>query len=531
MDLELGRMGDLPLGLDLLLRRSAAHFGDREVVSHGGAGVRRRTYGELMSRIARVAGAMDDLGVGRGGRVASLCWSTVEHLELYFGVPCSGRVLHTVNPRFGPDHIVHVLQEAGDEVVVVHGTLLGVIAPLLEQVPSIRHVVVIEDARLPPEAMGPLLDYEEVLATAPEGSIEVPDERAAAAICHTGGTTGLPKGVVYSHRSLVLHAMASMTAGGIGIHEGDVVMPIVPLFHANGVGFAHAAVGAGARLVLPGPDLSGPALAELLEREAVTVTCGVPTIWNAVLPSLAGRSLPELRMAVSGASAVPIALSERFRDTVGLPLTQIWGMTETSPLATISGARSDLAGLTDEELVDVRATVGLPVLGVEVRIVDEEGAQLVDEHGTGELQVRGPWVATAYLADRSPESFTEDGWLRTGDVASFDRFGNLRIVDRLKDVIKSGGEWISSIELEGHLVAHPGVAEAAVVAHDDETWGERPMAFVVPDGEPPDIEALRSHLAERVPSWWCPDRVEFVDQLPRTAVGKYDKATLRARGS
>lgn len=531
--LEPAMMGDLPLGLDLLLRRAARHFGAKEVVSYSATGVRRRTYVELRSRVGRVGGMSELLGVGVGSRIASLCWSTVEHLELYFGVPCSGRVLHTVNPRFSPDQIVHALNEAGDEVVVAHGSLVHVIAPLLQSVPSVRHVVVVADGTAPHEAGGPssvaFHDYEAVLGAAPERFVTMSDERSVAAICHTGGTTGLPKGVQYSHRSLVLHAMATMAAGGIGIHDGDVVLPIVPLFHANAVGFAHAAVGAGARLVLPGPDLSGPALAALLERESVTVTCGVPTIWASVLPHLPDGGLPNLRVAISGASAVPVPLSERFRLAAGVPLTQIWGMTETSPLATISARRSDLEHLDDAAKAELRSTVGLPVLGVELRVVDEHGNEVHDDRGRGELQVRGPWVASGYLGHRSPESFTDDGWLRTGDVACFDEFGNVRIVDRLKDLIKSGGEWISSIALEGQLLTHPDVAEVAVVAQVDDKWGERPRAFVVPVGDPPDPETLRSHLAERVPEWWIPDRFEFVAEIPRTSVGKYDKAALRRR--
>lgn len=529
-------MGDLPLGLDLLLRRSREVFPHKEIVTGSPGGLRRTTYGEWAGRVDRLAAALDGLGVGPDARVASLCWSTVEHLELYFAVPCSGRVLHTVNPRFAPEQIREVITEAGDEVVVVHRSLIGLLASIAPELPTVRHVVVVADAEGPlPELPGgpDVLDYEDLVASGrPTGELRIDDERRAAVICHTGGTTGLPKGIVYSHRSLVLHAIATTTAGGIGINEADVVLPIVPLFHANAVGFAHAAVGTGATLVLPGPDLSGPALAELIDTQRVSVTCGVPTVWTTVLPHLAGRDLPALRTVISGASAVPRALSERFRTEVGVPLTQIWGMTETSPLAImVPTLASDRDDLDEDQLADLRASVGRPVLGVEARIVADDGAPVAADGATaGELQVRGPWVASGYLGGRSAESFTDDGWLRTGDLATVDASGIIRIVDRLKDVIKSGGEWISSIELENLLMAHPGVAEAAVVGVVDEQWGERPVACVVAAGDAaPSDDELRAHLDGHVPTWWFPDRFVVVEEIPKTSVGKFAKSVLRDR--
>jgi fatty-acyl-CoA synthase len=528
-------MGDLPLTLDLLSRRAERLFPTKQVVTATAGGPRRTPYGEWAERVHRVPAVLDALDVPVGGRVASLCWSTQEHLELYFGVPGASRVLHTLNPRFTTEQLRFVADEAEDRVIVVHASLSARLAGLLDGLPKLRHVVVIDDLGATPELEVPdgvqVHDYEVLLAAAAPRAMTVTDERQAAVLCHTGGTTGDPKGVLYSHRSLVLHAMATMSAGAMGIHERDVVMPVVPLFHANAVGFAHAAVGTGAQLVLPGSDLSGPTLAALLESERVSVTCGVPTIWTAVLPHLAAHEFPDLRLIISGASAVPPSLSERYRDAIGLPLTQIWGMTETSPLGTIVSVVSDLADSPDDVRSELRSTVGLPVLGVEARIADDDGAEVAwDGSTSGELQVRGPWVASGYFGGRSPESFTSDGWLRTGDIVTGDGHGYVRVVDRAKDVIKSGGEWISSIALENHLMAHPAVAEAAVVGVVDEKWGERPVAFVVPvDGPTPAVEDLAAHLADRVPSWWVPERFEFIDEVPKTSVGKFSKATLRAR--
>ncbi len=529
-----GLMGELPLTLDLLARRAEQWFPRKDVITAvGGGALSRTSYRDWAARARRVGGAMEALGVSADGRVGSLCWSTQEHLELYFGVPGSGRVLHTLNPRFSPGQLAFVINEAQDEVVFVHASLAGVLLAVLPGCPSVAHVVVIDDGVPSPE--GPagvqVHSYEELLEGADEAELAVDDERRAAVLCYTGGTTGDPKGVLYSHRSLVLHALAVMSASGIGITERDVAMPVVPLFHANAVGFAHAAVATGATLVLPGRDLSGGALADLIEQQRVSVTCGVPTVWSAVLPALAGRPVPNLRTIISGASAVPPSLSEQFAERVGVPLTQIWGMTETSPLGTIVSVVSERQDASAQELVELRASVGLPVAGVEARVVDDEG-RAVDRDGasSGELQVRGPWVASGYFGGRSPESFTDDGWLRTGDIATVDEHGYVRIVDRAKDVIKSGGEWISSITLENHLMSHPEVAEAAVVAVDDEKWGERPKAYVVPvEGASPDPEQLAGFLAERVPTWWVPERWEVIDEIPKTSVGKFSKATLRAR--
>jgi fatty-acyl-CoA synthase len=378
-----------------------------------------------------------------------------------------------------------------------------------------------------------IADYETLLAAAAPVDFHVSDENRAAAMCYTSGTTGNPKGVVYSHRSSVLHSFAAMLSDGIGVSERDVVLPIVPMFHANSWGLAHAAVFAGANLVFPGPDMSPPAIADLIERERVTLTAGVPTIWMGVLPLLEGRDLSALTRVVCGGSAVPKALSEAYRAKIGLPILQAWGMTETSPLASVCGPRSTFDGWGEQELIDIRATQGLPVAGVELRIVEPNSIVELpwDAEASGEIQVRGPWIARDYYDDpRSGESFTSDGWLRTGDVGTVTPDGYVRLVDRTKDLIKSGGEWISSVALENEIMAHPAVAEAAVIGIPDERWQERPLACVVlkPDASL-SAEELLDWLRTKVARWWVPDGCVFIDEVPKTSVGKFSKKTLRDR--
>jgi fatty-acyl-CoA synthase len=530
-----GLMQSYPLTLTHVFRRAERLFPEKGIATVQAGGIERTTYGEWAERTRRLAGVLDDLGISADGRVGTFAWNTGRHLELYFAAPCSGRVLHTLNIRLFPDDIVYIADHAEDEVVFVDRSLLKVFWPLVDRFETVKHVVVMDDG-VPEEVPDDprVYDYEALLAAAsPADFPTIADENQAAAMCYTSGTTGHPKGVVYSHRSTVLHSMGSLVADAAGVSERDTIMPVVPMFHANAWGLCQAAVMAGSSLAMPGPNMQPKALAELMESEKVTLAAGVPTIWMGVLPELEGRDLSSLREILCGGSAVPKSLSEAYREKIGLPILQAWGMTETSPVATTGRVKSTLADRTDEELADLRAAQGLAIPLVDLRIVEPGTDDELpwDGEARGELQARGPWIAAGYYNDeRSSESFTADGWLRTGDVATISPNGYVRLVDRTKDLVKSGGEWISSVELENAIMAHPKVAEAAVIGIPDEKWSERPLACVVPESdEEITLDELKSFLAERVPKWWIPNDLEIIDEVPKTSVGKFSKKTLRDR--
>lgn len=529
-------MQDTPLSMVHIFERAEKYHPEKTITTATAVGKVRTNYGEWAARTRQLGGALDKLKITADGRVATFAWNTARHLELYFAAPCTGRVVHTLNIRLFPEQLTYIANHAEDQVIFVDRSLFGLLAPLLPTFETVRHVVVMDDGKgeIPQSITGmEIYDYEELIKGVSAAEFRITDENQAASMCYTSGTTGNPKGVVYSHRSTFLHTMGALTVDSLGARESDVILPVVPMFHANAWGLAHAAVACGATLVLPGPDLSGKAIANLIVEEKVTVAAGVPTIWIGVLPELKGRDTSALRVIPVGGSAVPKALSEGYRQTVGLPILQAWGMTETSPIAATCNLSVSDQQLSIEEQAELRTTVGTINFGVDCRVVMPGTSTPVpwDGNTSGELQCAGSWIASTYYNDeRAGESFTADGWLRTGDVATMDSFGRIRLVDRTKDLIKSGGEWISSVELENELMAHPSIKEAAVIGVPHPKWDERPLACVVLERDAPlTRQQVLEFLATRIAKWQVPDDVVFIDEVPKTSVGKFSKKTLRER--
>jgi len=524
-------MQDVPLSIGSLLRYGTTAYGASEVSTWTGEGARRISYTELGRRCARLAHALRRLGITGDQRVATFQWNNQEHLEVYLTAPAMGAVLHALNIRLFPEQLVYVANHAQDQVLVVDNSLVPVLAKMLPELKTVQHVLVVGPADTGPlEGAGPQIhSYDDLLAAEPD-VFDWPDvdERQAAAMCYTSGTTGNPKGVVYSHRSAYLHSMAVCMGDMLGLSDRDKCLPVVPMFHANAWGLPYASVLVGASLAMPDRFLQAEPLARLIETEKPTVAGAVPTIWNDLLAySRKHRpDLSSLRVVACGGSAVPQALMEGF-DELGVLILQAWGMTETSPVASV--ARAPRSTPAEQEMT-YRRTQGRLLGGVAYRLVGPDGSLLPhDGEAVGELEVRGPWVTASYYLDDDPEKFHE-GWLRTGDVGSVTPDGFFAISDRSKDVIKSGGEWISSVELENQLMAHPAVLEASVVGVPDEKWGERPLAAVVlREGESAEAGELRDFLAKRVAKWQLPERWAFIEAVPKTSVGKFDKKVLRRR--
>ena len=518
---------DHPLTVQHIVDRMRRLYWDSEVVTLGDDGVRRATYREVTGRVDRLCGALKALGIGEGDRVATFAWNSQEHLETYLAAPSMGAVLHTLNIRLAPDQLTYIANHAEDRIVFVDSSLVPMLEEIAPTLETVEHFVVMGggDSGSLPNACS----YEALLAEQPE-EFDYPelDDGAAAGLCYTSGTTGNPKGVLYSHRSQLLHGLTVCIADNLGLRSTDRVLPVVPMFHANAWGLAHAAPLTGADLVMPSRFLQGEPLAKLIESERVTVAGGVPTIWLDLL-NYADANKPDLsslRTVACGGSAVPLSLMQAFEERHGVHILQAWGMTETSPVASVAHPPKGAEG---DEAWEARAKAGRPLPLVEARIVDDEGNEVEwDGEKTGELEVRGPWIARSYYNDPSGDDKFDDGWLRTGDVAAIDEKGFIRIADRAKDVIKSGGEWVSSVDLEVALMAHDCVAEAAVIAKPDEHWQERPLACVVrKEGRDVSAEQLCEHLSGRVAKWWIPDEFAFIDEVPKTSVGKFDKKVLR----
>jgi fatty-acyl-CoA synthase len=519
---------DFQLTLQYVLARMRSFPAGGEVVTLTDAGVTRAGHGEIVERIDRLSRALGTLGVSRGDRVGTFAWNSQRHFECYFAIPCVGAVLHTINLRLFPEQIAYVINHAEDRIIFVDDSLAPALAPLAPALEHVEHFVVMGDG--PTGDLPRVLRYEELLEAAGPGEAPYPqlDEREAAALCYTSGTTGNPKGVLYSHRSMTLHASAILMSGSLGIASDDRVLLVVPMFHVNAWGLPYAAALSGATLVMPGRQLGAEPLAKLIESECATTMACVPTLYAELL-RYADAHQPDLRSlkcAICGGAAMPLAMAQAFEERHGVSMLHAWGMTETSPMCTVARAP---AGVHGEAEWAIRATQGRAVPFVELRLVDDSGAPLQwDGRSTGEIEVRGPWIASGYYKEDAPEKF-DDGWLRTGDIAHVDPAGWVTITDRSKDVIKSGGEWISSVELENQLRSHPAVREAAVIAVPDERWSERPLACVVVEaGAQVSAEELVEHLRSRVVKWWLPQEFAFVSEVPKTSVGKFDKRRLRA---
>jgi fatty-acyl-CoA synthase len=519
----LSTMQDSPLTVRVIFEHGERLYADSEVITFDGFATRRATFAQVGARARRLAAALLHLGVQPGERIATFGWSIQEHLEAYFAVPCIGAVLHTVNVRLFCDQIAYIINHAEDSTIIVEESLISVLAPVLPKLTTVKRYIVIGS----PEAFPlPAFGYENLLSGAtPLAVMPEVDERSAATICYTSGTTGNPKGVVYSHRSIFLHTYAIIAGSSCGVASADRVIVIVPMFHANAWGGPHAAWFIGADIIFPGRHLQPEPLCRLITLEKPTFGAAIPTIWTGLLRYAEEHSidLSCFRLMVCGGAAMPRSLMERMQ-TRGAYMVQGWGLTETSPTAAVAHPPDDV---TPEESVKFRCKTGRILPGLEVRVVNGENVLPWDGHSAGEIEIRGPWVTASYYKDPSTDAF-HDGWLRTGDVGTVDPHGYIQITDRAKDVIKSGGEWVSSVELENHLAGHPDVLEAAVIAVPDEHWGERPMACVVlKDGAKTTPEELRTFLSARVARWWLPDRWTMIAELPKTSVGKFDKKTLR----
>jgi 3-(methylthio)propionyl---CoA ligase len=531
----LGLMQDRPLLISQIIDFAAAYYPDVEIVSRTVEGpIHRYGYRAAAKRAKQVAEALQGLGIKLGDRVGTIAWNGYRHFELYFGISGIGAVLHTLNPRLAPEHVAYIANHAEDRVIFVDLNLLPIVEGVWDKLKTVKHVVVMTDrAHMPASSkITNLLCYEELIADKP-GTLDWPDfdERTASSLCYTSGTTGNPKGVLYSHRSTLIHSMMMCSGPVLALDPDTTILPVVPMFHANAWGLVYAAPFCGAKLVFPGPKLDGASVYELLDKEQVTMSAGVPTVWLALLDYCAQNKLKmsSVKRTLIGGSAVPLAMIERFWKEHGVEVAQGWGMTEMSPLGTITRFNRGERDLPDAERFAITAKQGRPVFGCEMKIIDDAGNDLPSDGSvSGNMVVRGPWIVKGYMKGDGKSQFLEDDWFQTGDVCKIESDGSVVITDRSKDVIKSGGEWISSIDLENAAMGCPGVAEAAVIGVRHPKWDERPLLIVV---RRPDADVTKDDLIKfldgKIAKWWMPDDVQFIDAIPHGATGKILKTALR----
>ncbi len=528
-----GLMMDYPLTLNTIVDHASRMTPEKTIKTKLPDGRwHEYSYAEFRRRVKRLGNALQALGVEPGDRVGTFAWNNFQHLEFYFGIPCAGAVVHTLNIRLSPEQLKYIIDHAEDRVIFVDGSLLPLIEPIAAQLETVERFVVFNLADGQSCSLPNVSHYEDLMAAASEDyEWRCADENMALGLCYTSGTTGMPKGVLYSHRSMMLHTLGALAAAALGPTETDVVLAVVPQFHAMAWGLPYAAAWVGATIVMPGPHLQPAPLAVMIESQGVTIAAGVPTIWNGLYHELRGRprDISSITQLVVGGSAMPRGLIEAYERDFGVNVVHAWGMTEMSPIGSVAKLQTRHLDLDADGRWDIKAKQGYFVPGVDARIVDDAGRELPWDGATmGELQVRGYWVAGQYYRlEREREHFTEDGWFRTGDVVTIDPQGIMTITDRTKDLVKSGGEWISSVDLENMLISHPDVLEAAVIAVPDERWGERPLAVLVPLAEGHDPQALNDYLLERFPKFWLPDDYVLVEEIPKTGVGKMDKKVLR----
>ncbi|MDJ0752324.1 MAG: long-chain fatty acid--CoA ligase [Ardenticatenaceae bacterium] len=531
-----GLMMNYQLTLDRILEHANSLYGTKKITTMLPDGTYHAyTYTDMYKRVKRLSKALTKLGIEVGDRVGTFAWNHYQHMELYFAIPGAGAVCHTLNIRLFPDQLTYIVDHAEDKIVFIDASLLPLYEPHAHKIDVVQHYVLINAPRDIKTSLPNVLFYEDLISDSDEDfEWRCTDENMAMGMCYTSGTTGNPKGALYSHRSMFLHTLAECQANALGISERDVVLPVVPQFHAMAWGLPYGCAAAGAEVIMPGPHLKPVPLASMIEEFRVTVAAGVPTIWNGLYHELKNnpRDISCIRALVVGGSAMPRNLTKAYESQLGVDVLHAWGMTELSPLGTVSNLSSHHEDLSDDEKWDVKATQGYPILGVEMRIATEEGEILPwDGETMGELQVRGPWVIRQYFKrDITEEYITDDGWFRTGDVSTVSPDGYMNITDRTKDLVKSGGEWISTVELENTIMGHENVLEAAVIAVPDDRWSERPMAVIVPTAENAvSADEVRSYLADKVAKFWIPEQIAFINEIPKTSVGKFDKKVLRAQ--